>query len=226
MEGGLEDPISLIVAICAVFVGFLVVWARTTLAPPPKVCPQCGKSESVSLGHTDTPRYLYTRADGTPDQRYKRNPRTDTYWQCLCGWLDPNEIARREGIVVAQREREEAEKRRKEQEEQEAPAKAVVWLLKYVASADRKFMEGERQAIIRLVRDLFPDHREAAIAQWAEELAPDPFHLQEKLAMFGDSDASTKKVLLELCTEMTSADGKATKAEKARLDEIRKGLGL
>lgn len=126
--------------------------------------------------------------------------------------------------VTADARRAKAARERAELEE--APAKAFVWLLKYIAVADRSFSEGERQFILLQMREIFPAHRIHAASVWMEQVKPDPYYLDAVLAAFVKSPLENRQNLMRALEAVAMADGKTTKAEKERLMVIRERLGV
>lgn len=212
------DTIALIATalIGTLLLGLLI--AGLAQKPP---CPGCKARGTVS--------WLHPNKNGGQDGRFKIN-----YQECsACEWVSPWEAERRQTMIKITHNLNEAFEKAiaslKEEakiQEGESFSRAFVWLLKYIALADRRFTEGERQMIISHVKRTFPQERVETLTEWAETLSPDPFHLSEKLAFFKEASEADREGLLQALSDMATADGKATKGEMTRIAEIRKGLGL
>lgn len=204
-------PIIIIIPLF-VFI-FFIAWV---LLPS---CPGCERKGTL--------RWLHQRNGGKPDGRYKNN-----YQICSrCGWVSPREAERRSAAEAADRQAQADRQREAEMLQQEAilwaseaPHRAFLWILKYVAMADRRFMEGERQAIFSIVKKIYPQERQSKALRWVEDLSPDPFNLTEMLTIFQGASEDERKDLLRILNDMATADGKATKTELARINEVRKVL--
>lgn len=140
--------------------------------------------------------------------------------------LQAEEAVRRKATEAAILRQAEEERQRKEQEEKEVPHKLVLWLFKYIATADRRFSEGEQDMVSGYIRANFALDREAHISKWVKELSIEPLKLESILAPFKDASEEVRKNLFQSLQEMSVADGKATKAEKERLLLIQRHLGL
>lgn len=201
-------------------------------------CPSCGRRGTV--------RWLQPRRDGGPDRRYSTN-----YRLCSCGWSE-GEVQRE--TVVAQhlaeahrlaraaeemrdrrQQAREAERRRcteaveaeQRRVELEAEERAIIWLLKYIAKADRRNAEGEAQELQRQIDRLFPEGRREIVARWAAELRVDSTDdLHRAIDRLRGLPLDGRAEIYAALETMSVADGKATKSETTRLARIRSALGL
>lgn len=105
---------------------------------------------------------------------------------------------------------------------------ALVAAYRYVAAADRKFSDAEREAIRGLLREEFSGRAWVEAGQVdsvIDAVSPDtgPQAIANVLAQ---DDLETRHRLMHRLESLTTADGKATPKEKQRLAEIRAALGL
>lgn len=180
-------------------------------------CPGCERRGTVG--------WLNAKKNGGPDLRYGTN-----YRVCrACGWTSIDaklaeiqaDFQQRLDRIRAAAEAECA------QEAAESAERGVVWLLKFIALADRRFADGERQAIEEQIRRLFPRERHAKLMSWAAELKADSSaDLNTHLSNFAALPSDDRAGLYRDLEAMATADGKATKAEKDRLKQIHGALGL
>lgn len=143
-----------------------------------------------------------------------------------CGWVDEAEAARREAKAQEERDRRakiEAEaKRHKEQ----APARSILWLLRYVAMADQELHPTERELFFKQVKLHFPEERDENLRRWLDDSPSESRLLPHMLEPFRDQKPHLRQGILRTIEEMANADGRVLPIERERVEEIRRGLGL
>ncbi len=227
----MEPQVMIVITI----VGAIVLGVMIYLAMEP--CPSCGRRGTV--------RWQHQRKRGGPDRRYSNNHQFCT----ACNWTtappppDPRVIERefqeqrererqRRLELEQQREKERqaiaaAEEKERRRVEEEATERTIVWLLKYIAKADRRNAEGEQQFLVEQIHALFPPERHARIERWADALKVDS--AADYDAMVGrlrGLPLERRQGIYGSLSAMAEADGKATKAELTRLAKLRQELGL
>ncbi len=143
-----------------------------------------------------------------------------------CDWIDAEEQGRRAKKISEEQERrakiDEEARRHKEQ----APARSILWLLRYVAMADQELHPAERQFFIKHVKMHFPEEKEENLERWIQDLPPDPRQLSFMLEPFREQKVHLRQSILRTIEEMANADGKVLPIERERVEEVRRGLGL
>lgn len=170
-------------------------------------CPQCGA------------RALRQE---TPEERG-----APAYTRCgACDWVDADEAVRRAAKAqeeAARRAKIEAESRR---HKEQAPARSILWLLRYVAMADQELHAAERAFFIKQVKLHFPEERDDNLNRWLDDSPPNPSLLSHMLDPFRDQKPHLRQGILRTIEEMANADGRILPIERERVEEIRRGLGL
>jgi len=198
---------------------FVVILASVYLNQPQ--CPSCQQRGTV--------KWIHQRKDGRADQRFN-----DNYQTCsACGWVSEWEQQRQ---FQEASERERAHKKQKLAKEYaenqrklttlEAVPRSCVWLLKYVALADRRYKPEESKLIAEHVSYMFHELRQEEALAWADSLKPVVNDFLPTLATVREQGVEISASLMLAIEELANADGKATPAEIQRIDMIRTGLGL
>lgn len=199
-------------------------------------CPSCARRGTV--------RWLHSRVNGGPDRRYATNYRFCTN----CNWSeapapDPSAAEARlrearqraeamlaaaeEARAVAEAERAAAAEAEDQLVEEEATERVIVWLLKYIAVADRRHAAGEKQLLAEQIRALFPPERHSKVELWADRMRPDSASDYDLfMTHLRGLPIERRQGIYESLLAMADADGKATKSELIRLAKARKDLGL
>lgn len=195
------NPIILVVVALALLAVPLALWLMR-----PK-CPQCGRR---------------TLSTVTPEERG-----APAFQGCSsCTWVDAEEQGRRAKKISEEQERrakiDEESRRHKEQ----APARSILWLLRYVAMADQELHAAEKQFFFKHVKMHFPEEKEENLERWIQDLPPDSRQLSFMLEPFREQKVHLRQSILRTIEEMANADGKVLPIERERVEEVRRGLGL
>lgn len=192
--------------------GALYTLLAMVIGPSGAPCPGCGARGTL--------RWRHVTRNGRPDLRFRDNPQTCR----TCGWDSYAPL--REALEAARVELARITQRI-EAERADVPVQSLIHLLKYIALADRRFGEAERNAIVRAVMTLAPGRlTEERALHWVTASEPEAARLGEYVAPFAGEPEELRARLLGVLQDVAVADGKATKSERERILAVKAALGL
>jgi len=212
-----ELELWLIITISLVVVALSGLVIHYSMTP----CPSCERRGSLW--------WLHQKKGGGPDRRYKAN-----YQLCRsCGWTELDELLADVEAREQKRHRHPArgvtgeaasEARLLEAEQVE---RSVIWVLKYLARAEHRLAEGEKQRLFDVVEKLIPVKRQLDLWARADPLGVDSLpELEKNIAVLADLSKTERRQYYGMMETMAAMDGEATESEEARLKIIRERMGL